>query len=246
MTDSSEENEDRSQLGTVRRVFAGILSLGNIFGALFSLVSFPSALVALYVYHAELLDLVTDPDLRVAPDFVSVRCFPQQPDFSDGYANDCQNGPVAISFGYSVQNLDRIDRRIEALQVTLELPGLKPLDLKFAYDRDHRLIDQTHRTDDQMWRFKTIPKEAALNFEVVLLPDRGTNFQKFATFVDAIRANHTALTEQPIPMTLEVRTGKDTWLEPVTCKLNFTPESAVIFLAKDPEVQVAITARCLS
>lgn len=224
--------------------FAKAMSLGNVFGALLSLISFPSALIALYFYHAELIDLITSPDIRVSPDFVSVRCFPTQPDFLDGYGNDCQNGPVAISFGYSVENLDRIDRRIEALQGKIELPGLEPMDLKFAYDRDHRLIDQTHRTDDQAWRLKTIPAEAALSFEVVLLPDRGSAFQNFHLFVDALRSNPLQLTSDPIPLTLEVRTGKDEWLDPITCDLSFTNESVVVFLSKSVDEQVAITGRC--
>lgn len=229
----------------------GALALGNTFGAILSLISFPSALVALYFYHAELLDLVSEPDLTVVPNNVSIRCFPfdRNQRNADGTRKTptqlCQDGPTAVSFKYDVTNNDQIARRIEALRVTIDLPGIGVMELSQAYDQTHMLMNRRDYLVSLPWRFQDFEKGSAQTREAAILPADPADDVAFSKFHAAVLAYKARYGDQPIDMDLTVIADGGAALDQVQCSLTFTAARVKEFLDKNEDARVALTGRCI-
>ena len=238
------------------KFWIGTLAFGNTLGALGSLVSFPSAIAAVFYFHSELWDLVTTPDVTAKLREITLRCVYKFEDDElhdqylarkDGaFAAICRNAPLGVSFSYELHNKDSIERPLRQLRVVVDIPAMGTHDLAFAYDVEHVIRDGYDEAVRQPWFVKNLPSNVPSTYEALTLvePAEGTVEEiHFGSFIEKLNAHSDAFADIPSRFQLLGKVGE--WdIKLASCTWRFTNDRIQKFLSSKPDDQFQLTGYC--
>ena len=241
---------------TAAALWGSGLTLGNTLGAVGSLIGFPGAVVAIYVFHAELVDLVTQPDVTAELREVTLRCdYRFKPGElytryasgeSGAFGQICREAPLGVSFSYEIRNEDKIERLLRSLRVIVDIPTLGPQDLAFAYDVEHVVRNGHDEAVQRPWFVKRLAPNVATTYEALTLvepADGMANDIPFGTLIDRIAENEAAFTDTQLRFQLFGQ-FEESEIELAACTWRFEAERVRQFLDSRPDHQFQLTGYC--
>lgn len=240
-----------------RAIWTDCLSLGNTLGALASLIGFPSALFAVYVFQSELVDLFTRPDISVDLREITLRCaykFKRDEHYEsllkrekDAFAKICRSSPLGISFSYVIQNEDAIDRELKGIRVEVDIPTFGTQNLGFAYDVEHVVRDGFDSTIRRPWFVKRLTPGVAVTHEALMLVELAEGSLsdiQFGDLLERIRKNEAAFTDKPLSFQLFAQVDGGGEIPLANCTWRFPTEAVHGLIGSEPDNQFQLTGYC--
>ena len=243
-------------LARLNPAWTGTLALGDVLGKIVTLVGFPGAVVAIYLFHAELVDLVTAPDVTAELREVTLRCaykfqrddrYKRYDKGEEGaFGEICRDAPLATSFSYRLSNHDAINRDLKRLRVEIELPVYGKQDLGFAYDIEHVLQNGFDVTTRRPWAVRRLAPRVTTTLEALAMVEPKDNTSEdipFGNFVTVLKEKKGLFAGNAFQFSLyglvgngEIKLGE--------CKFQFPIERIDKFLDSEPDQQFQLTGYC--
>ena len=233
----------------------GTISLGTTLGALGSLIGFPGALAAVFFFHAELIDLVTRPDVTAKLREITFRCayrFKPGPLF-EAYQKDssmfgkiCRTAPLGVSFSYVIHNEDAIERSLQGLRVLVDTPELGQQDLAFAFDVEHVVRGGFDETIQRPWFVRRLAPNYSATYEALMLVDTRNESASdipFATFIQHLQNKPEVFSDASHEFRLYGQVD-DSEIELAVCDWKFSGGRIDEFLKRPAEEQYQLTGYC--
>ena len=231
----------------VKECWTRALSLGTTFSALSALIGFPSVLVAVVVFHAELFDLVTRPNVRAELREITLRCAYKLQHHESDFGKICRQAPLGVSFSYKIKNDDMIERSLSGLRVVINVPTFGVRDFSFAYDVEHMVRNGRDNVTRRPWFVKRLPSKLTTTYEALLMRDPATSNDKkdidFGDLIENLNSKKNAVVNKSFKFELygQVEASE---IKLAECDWKLEEDNLIKFLDKSSDNQFQITNYC--
>lgn len=232
-----------------------LLELGNLFGQIGALITFPAVIIAFFVFWQEIGDVLSTPEFEVVSQTVELRCAVRLSSNEAiersraSFGDVCGQAPLALSLALTLKNLDSIPRTVQSVSGELKIEALEGLregiKLELVHDVEHRVENYVEAHTLLPWREKAFAAGQVRVMELQFDPLLNEQARDFVVLRDALRAESSILAGKTATVTINATYASDLVSPPlIKCIITFEPSSLARFRERHVDAIAAYSRRC--